>query len=76
MAAAARRSPDGWKRDIIRQLQRRDRNQHAMFRDVIRFCTIRHASRAEPNLCEPNFIQTKVTGSNAASLRSRCSCKV
>lgn len=36
MAAAARRSPDGWKRDIVRQLERRDRNQHAMFRDVIR----------------------------------------
>lgn len=49
MAAAARRSPDGWKRDIVRQLERRDRNQHAMFRDVIRLCTTRHASRAEPN---------------------------
>lgn len=45
MAAAAVhfsvRSPESWKRDIVRQLKRRDRNQHAMFRDVIRFCTTR-----------------------------------
>lgn len=27
-----------WKRDIIRQLKRRDQNQHAMFQDLIRFC--------------------------------------
>lgn len=60
MAAAACRSPDAWKRDIIRQLQRRDRNQHTMFRDVIRFCTERHASRVEPNRCGPNFIQTNL----------------
>ncbi|XP_060903349.1 protein Atg16l2 isoform X2 [Labrus mixtus] len=31
------RSADSWKRDIIRQLQHRDRNQHAMFQDLIRF---------------------------------------
>lgn len=68
MAAAARRSPDGWKRDIVRQLERRDRNQHAMFRDFIRFCTTRHASRAEPNLCLPKSIQTKLP--EAQRLRS------
>ncbi|XP_041653945.1 protein Atg16l2-like isoform X2 [Cheilinus undulatus] len=29
----------GWKRDIIRQLKHRDRSQHAMFTDLIRFYT-------------------------------------
>uniref|UniRef100_A0A3Q3WCI9 Uncharacterized protein n=1 Tax=Mola mola TaxID=94237 RepID=A0A3Q3WCI9_MOLML len=28
-----------WKRDIVRQLKRRDLSQHAMFQDLVRFCT-------------------------------------
>ncbi|KAF0030991.1 hypothetical protein F2P81_017722 [Scophthalmus maximus] len=33
------RSPDTWKRHIVRQLQHRDRDQHVMFQDLIRVCT-------------------------------------
>lgn len=32
-------SADSWKRHIIRQLKRRDVSQHAMFQDLVRFCT-------------------------------------
>ncbi|KAM6988279.1 LOW QUALITY PROTEIN: ATG16 autophagy related 16-like 2 [Tautogolabrus adspersus] len=34
---AGGRSAENWKRDIIRQLKHRDRIQHAMFQDLIRF---------------------------------------
>lgn len=37
--AGGGRSAETWKRDIVRQLKRRDLNQHAMFQDLIRFCT-------------------------------------
>ncbi len=30
---------ENWKRDIVRQLKHRDVRQHAMFQDLIRFCT-------------------------------------
>ncbi|XP_035477801.1 protein Atg16l2 isoform X3 [Scophthalmus maximus] len=33
------RSPDTWKRHIVRQLQHRDRDQHVMFQDLIRVYT-------------------------------------
>lgn len=33
------RSAESWKRHIVGQLKHRDLNQHAMFRDLIRFCT-------------------------------------
>ncbi|KAM9319113.1 ATG16 autophagy related 16-like 2 isoform 2-T2 [Pholidichthys leucotaenia] len=32
-------SPDIWKRHIVRQLKHRDRSQHTMFQDLIRFYT-------------------------------------
>uniref|UniRef100_UPI0037E74802 protein Atg16l2-like isoform X2 n=1 Tax=Semicossyphus pulcher TaxID=241346 RepID=UPI0037E74802 len=31
------KSAETWKRDIVRQLKHRDRSQHAMFQDLIRF---------------------------------------
>lgn len=33
------RSAESWKKDIVRQLKHRDLSQHAMFQDLIRFCT-------------------------------------
>lgn len=33
------RSAETWKRHIVRQLKHRDLSQHAMFQDLIRFCT-------------------------------------
>lgn len=33
------RSAESWKKDIVRQLKHRDRSQHTMFQDLIRFCT-------------------------------------
>ncbi|XP_074535050.1 ATG16 autophagy related 16-like 2 isoform X2 [Halichoeres trimaculatus] len=36
---AGSRSTETWKREIIRQLKHRDRNQHAMYQDLIRFYT-------------------------------------
>ncbi|KAM8768560.1 ATG16 autophagy related 16-like 2 [Acanthopagrus schlegelii] len=33
------RSAESWKKDIVRQLKHRDRSQHTMFQDLIRFYT-------------------------------------
>lgn len=36
---AGGRSEESWKGHIIRELKHRDLSQHAMFQDLIRFCT-------------------------------------
>lgn len=33
------RAVETWKSHIVRQLKHRDRNQHARFKDLVRFCT-------------------------------------
>lgn len=67
------RSAETWKGHIVRELKHRDRSQHTMFQDLIRFCT---SSKYKSDSFQSNQElreQQRRRRSPSDTRRSRCS---